>query len=88
MDSELTFKAINYGVIGLLLVTALVLSLISMWKESRSDAPVKGLIGLTLAVIALSALISLCMAYVKVRYEKEISPHVQTEIVKSDASRQ
>ena len=57
MDSELTFKAISYGVIGLLLVTALVLSLISVWKESRSNVPIKGLIALTLAVIVLSAFI-------------------------------
>ena len=85
MDSELTFKAISYGVIGLLLVTALVLSLISMWKESRSTVPIKSLIAFTLIVIILSAFISLCMTYVKARYEKEITPHVKTEIVKSDA---
>ena len=85
MDSELPFKAISYGVIGLLLVTALVLSLLSMWKESRSNVPIKSLLAFTLVVIILSAFISLCMTYVKERYEKEITPHVKTEIVKSDA---
>ena len=83
MYSELTFKAISYGVIGLLLVTALVLSLISMWKESRSNVPIKSLIALTLVVIVLSAFISLCLEYVETTYEKEITPHVKTEIVKS-----
>ena len=86
MGPDLTFKAIiSYGVIGLLLVTALVLSLVSMWKESRSNVPIKSLIALTLVVIVLSAFISLCLQYVKTTYEKEITPHVKTEIVKSDA---
>ena len=67
MDSELTFKAISYGVIGLLLVTALVLSLISMWKESRSHVPIKSLIAFTLIVSILSAFISLCLYDTRLR---------------------
>jgi membrane-bound ClpP family serine protease len=85
VNSELTFTAISYGVIGLLLLTALVLSLISMWKESRSNVPIKSLIAFTLVVIILSAFLSLCMTYVKSRYEKGITPHVKTEIVQLDA---
>ena len=65
MDSELTFKALSYGLIGLFWVTVLALSLISMRKESRYDAPLKGLTGLTLAVISLCAFIALGMAHVQ-----------------------
>jgi membrane-bound ClpP family serine protease len=85
MDSELTFKTINYGILGILLLIAFILSVITIRKESRSDSPFRVLMGLTLAVIALCALVSLCMAYANVRSEKSISPHVQTEIVRSDA---
>ena len=85
MDSELTFKTLNYGILGLLLLIAFVLSLITIRKESRSDSPFRVLMGLTLAVIAFYALVSLCMAYVNERSVKDISPHVQTEIVRSDA---
>jgi membrane-bound ClpP family serine protease len=85
MDSELTFKTINYGILGILLLIAFILSVITIRKESRSDSPFRVLMGLTLAVIALCALVSLYMAYANVRSEKNISPHVQTEIVRSDA---
>lgn len=85
MESELAFKTINYGILGILLLIAFILSVISIRKESRSDSPLRALMGLTLAVIALCAMISLCMAYVNARSEKRISPHVQTEIVRSDA---
>jgi hypothetical protein len=36
VDSEFTFKAISYELVGLLWVTTLVISLISMRKESRA----------------------------------------------------
>jgi apolipoprotein N-acyltransferase len=65
MDSAFTFKALSYGLIGLFWITVLAVSLISMRKESRYDAPLKGLTGLTLAVISLCAFIALCMAHVQ-----------------------
>ena len=85
VDSKLTFEAIGYGVVGLLLLIAFILSLMSIQKASHSGALLRGFVGLTLTVIALWAFISLFMAYVRERSGKEISPHVQTEIVKADS---
>ena len=85
MDSELTVKTIDYGILGILFLTAFILSVITIRKGSRSDSPFRVLMGLTLAVIALCALASLCIAYVNARSEKRIPPHVQTEIVRLDA---
>jgi len=82
MDSEIAFK---YGILAFLLLLGFVLALITIQKERRSHSPFRALVGLTLAVIALCALVSLGMAYVSARSVKEVSPHVQTEIVKSDA---
>lgn len=80
MDPELTFKTINDGILGILLLSAFILSVIAIRKESRSDSPFRALMGLTLAVIALCALISLCMAYVNARSEKRISPQCKQKL--------
>jgi hypothetical protein len=48
---------------GLLWITVLVLTLVSMAKEGRYDEPVKGLFSLTLIVISLCTFIALCSAY-------------------------
>jgi membrane-bound ClpP family serine protease len=85
MDSELTVTTIDYGILGILFLIAFILSVITIRKGSRSDSPFRVLMGLTLAVIALCALVSLCIAYVNARSEKRIPPHVQTEIVRLDA---
>jgi len=63
MDYALTFKALSYGLMGLLWTTGLLLSLISMRKENRSGAPLRGLIGLTVAVMGMCAFIALFTAY-------------------------
>ena len=63
MDSELTFKAISYGLVGLLWVTGLILSLVSIRKQSRYDEPLHELFLLTLIVIGLCTFIALCSAW-------------------------
>jgi hypothetical protein len=85
VDSELTFKSISYGLVGLIWATALVLSLVSIRKENRYDQPLHGLFSFTLIVIGLCAFIALCSAYRTARSLQKVAPHVQTEIVKSDA---
>jgi hypothetical protein len=54
---------LSYGLIGLFWITGLVLSLASIRKESRYGVPLKGLMGLTVAVMGLCAFIALFTAY-------------------------
>jgi len=63
MDSALTFNALSYGLVGLLWVAGLVLSLVSIRKESRCGIPLKGLMGLTVAVMGLCTFIALLAAF-------------------------
>jgi len=63
MDAALTFKALSYGLMGLLWITGLLLSLVSIRKESRCGIPLKGLMGLTIAVAGLCAFVALFAAY-------------------------
>jgi len=84
MDSEF-FQTTNYWILVFLFLVAFVLSLITIKKERRCHSPFRALMGLTLAVIAFCALVSLGVAYVNARPVKEVSPHMQTEIVRSEA---
>ena len=85
MDSGFTLKALSYGIIGLLWITLLVLSLVSIRKERRYDEPLRGLFSLTLIVCALCAFIVLSsITYHTTRFLRSFSPRVQTEIAKSD----
>ena len=79
MDSELTFKAISYGLVGLLWVTTLALLWISIQKERHYTQPLRGVIGLTVAVVCFCAFIVLVAAYVqKTRSLQKISHRVET----------
>ena len=71
MDSALTFNALSYGLVGLLWVAGLVLSLVSIRKESRCGIPLKGLMGLTVAVMGLCTFIAL-LSLRKPKHSKKI----------------
>jgi hypothetical protein len=74
VDSELAFKTISYGLVGLIWLTALVLFWISMRKESRYGQPLRGILGLAVAALCLCAFIVLLAAYVqKARSSRKIS---------------
>ena len=65
MHPEFIFKALGYGVIGLLSIVLLVLSLILAGKEHRSEDKLKGLVFFTLAVIGLCTVIALIAANIQ-----------------------
>ena len=56
-------RGINYFTIGLVSITLLVLSLISVAKAHRSEDRLKGLIFLALAIIGLCTLFGLIAEY-------------------------
>jgi xanthine/uracil/vitamin C permease (AzgA family) len=88
MDLALTFKALSYGLMGLLWVTGLLLSLVSIRKESRSGVPLKGLMGLTIAVMGLCTFIALFAAYAdKARALEKVSRPVAKVVSEKDLPR-
>ena len=88
MDLALTFKALSYGLMGLLWVTGLLLSLVSIRKESRYGVPLKGLMGLTIAVMGLCAFIALFAAYAdKARVLEKVSRPVAKVVSEKDLPR-
>ena len=84
MDADLTFKAISYGLLGLLLVTALILSLVSIRKQSHYDEPLHGLFLVTLIVIGLCAFIAICSVYRGARSLQKISHRTEKVTVKGE----
>jgi hypothetical protein len=88
MDSELTFKALSYAVIELLWVTALLLSLVSIRKESGYGEPIKGILVLTLAIVGFCAFIALISVYAQnTRSLKKIAHRVETVAFKDESRR-
>jgi len=88
MDAALTFKALSYGLMGLLWITGLLLSLVSIRKESRCGIPLKGLMGLTIAVAGLCAFVALFAAYAdKAKSLKKISRPVTKVVSDRDLPR-
>jgi hypothetical protein len=88
MDPGLTFKALSYGLIGLFWITGLVLSFASIRKESRYGVPLKGLMGLTVAVMGLCAFIALFTAYAeKARALEKVSRPVARVLSEKDLPR-
>jgi heme/copper-type cytochrome/quinol oxidase subunit 2 len=81
MDAELTFKALTYGVIGLVLLAAFALSLVSMRKEADHDEPLRGLFSLTLIIITVCAIIAICSSYQSATSVQKRAPRQQSQIV-------
>jgi len=82
VQPDFALRALSYGVIGLLLITALALSLVSIRKEERYDEPLDGLFLSTLVVVGLCTFVALCSASQAARPIEKISPRMQTETVK------
>jgi hypothetical protein len=64
MADALVFQALSYGVVGLLALAALVVSVVSLRKETISEQPLHGLISVLLLLAALCASIALFAAYI------------------------
>ena len=84
----LTFRGVGYAVIGLLLFTMLIVTLVSMRKEARDDDSLRGLFWMTLFVLALSAFVALSSAYITARSFQKLGPRLQTRVVLSGSDPQ
>jgi hypothetical protein len=81
MDPALTFKALSYGLVGLLWVTGLVLSLVSIRKESRCGIPLKGLMGLIVGVMGLCTFIALFAVFAEKTRAFEKVPRSAAKVI-------
>jgi len=81
VQPDLAFRALGYGLSGLLLLTMLVLTLVSMRKEARTDEPLEGVFTVTLLILSLCAFIALWSAYKTARSFQKLAPRMQTETV-------
>jgi len=63
MQPELALKAISYAIIELFLVTLLFVLLISVRKESRGDAPLRGVFQFGFFIIAICAIVALMAGF-------------------------
>jgi hypothetical protein len=72
MHPELAFKAISLTTVAVAVLLLLVVLLISLRKELSGAGPVRGLVHLGFAVIAVSAFIALMAAHFQAR---KVSPH-------------
>ena len=80
MQPDLAFRGIGHAVIGLLLLTMLVATVISMRKEARTDEPIRALLWLTVAV-ADGTSAALASAYIT--SFQRLGPRLQTQVVHS-----
>jgi hypothetical protein len=64
MADALAFKVLSYGLIGLLALTVLILSIVSLRREIFAGQPVNGLLPVVLVLAALCASIALFAAYI------------------------
>jgi hypothetical protein len=88
MQSELALKAISHTLIAIFLITFLFLLLISLRRELSSDAPVRGIVHLGLAVIGICTFIALMAAYFhasKIIVPESLSQRIDTAIVSQPA---
>ena len=65
MPDPLAFKALSFGLVGLLALTVLILSVVWLRIEIISGKPLSGFLPVLLIIAALCALISLLAAYVQ-----------------------
>ena len=63
MQPELTIIALSLWLIGVLGITCVVYSLVSMWKENRFGWPLRGIIWFTVAIVGSCAIIALLAGY-------------------------
>jgi hypothetical protein len=65
MLDALAFKAISYALIGILALTCLILSVVSLRIEIISASPLNGLFPFVLIIVGFCVLIALATAYVQ-----------------------
>jgi hypothetical protein len=63
VEPALTIVAISLWLIVFLVLTCVVYSLVSMWKENRFGWPLRGVIWFTVAIIGSCAVIGLLAGY-------------------------
>jgi hypothetical protein len=63
VEPALTIIAISLWLIVFLVLTCVVYSLVSMWKENRFGWPLRGVIWFTVAIIGSCAVIGLLAGY-------------------------
>jgi hypothetical protein len=67
MAGALAFKALSYGLVGLLALTVLILSIVSLRREIISGKPPNGFSPVILIIAALCAFIVLLTAYIQLQ---------------------
>jgi len=78
LQPELTIIALSLWMIVFLVLTCVVYSLVSMWKENRFGWPLRGIIWFTVAIIGSCALIALLAGYDQtIRSLEKISHRVE-----------
>jgi hypothetical protein len=88
MQPELALKAISHTLIAIFLITLLFVLLISLRKELTSDAPLRGIAHLGLAVIGICTFIALMAAYFhasKIIVPESISQRIDSASVSQPA---
>jgi len=65
MDAVFAFKALSYGLVGLVAIKVLALSLISLRRDIHSGRPLTGLVRFALVVAVFCVLVTLYTAYVR-----------------------
>ena len=65
VDAIFTFKALSYGLVGLLAFRVLALSLTSLRKDIHSGRPLTGLVRFALVIAVFSVLVTLYTAYIR-----------------------
>ena len=77
MQPELTFRALSYGLIGILGIALFALWLISTREEDERGESFKGMLWFSVAIIAFCAVIALVAGYVqKARWLEKVSHRV------------
>jgi hypothetical protein len=78
VQPELTFRALSYGLIGILGIALFALWLISMREEDGRGEPFKGMLWFGVAIIAFCAVIALVAGYVqKARWLEKVTHRVE-----------
>jgi hypothetical protein len=65
VDSVFAFKALSYGLVGLLAIIVLALSLISLRRDIHCGRPLTGLVRFALVIAVFSVLVTLYTAYIR-----------------------
>lgn len=73
MPAVLFFKALSYGLIGLLAITFLALCLISLAKEAHAGEPASGIFPFAVVIAVLCVLLALFTGYVRINRTASIT---------------